>query len=318
MLSYLRLFRWPNLLVVALTQYLFRYAIILPLLEHNGIAPALSGVDFFLLVLATLLISAAGYAINDYFDLRTDRINKPSKIILGRKISRRSAILYHSLFNITAVVIGTYLALRVGHWPLMLIFLVVPTLLWLYSIRYKRRFLIGNIIVALLAGFVVAMVWIFESHALPTELMSHEAIITITYFARIYALFAFIATLAREIIKDIEDIKGDAKTACKTIPIVSGIHATKKLITFLTIALIVFVAYFQFYILQRDFDLIFAYLLVAVQIPSILMINKILTAKEKQDYGSLSKFSKFIMLTGVLSMFLFYFYLQNGFPLTLE
>ncbi|MBW6479770.1 MAG: geranylgeranylglycerol-phosphate geranylgeranyltransferase [Bacteroidales bacterium] len=315
MVAYLRLFRWPNLLMVAAIQYLFRYAIIQPLLKSKGLELALSHGEFFLIVLATMLITAAGYAINDYFDLRTDRINKPHRIILGRKISRRSAIFYHSLFNIIAVLLGAYMAIRVQYWPLGFVFLIVPTLLWLYSIRYKRKFLMGNVIVAVLAGFVVAIVWVFESHALAAEGVRDFDFLNISYFSRVYALFAFLTTLLREIIKDIEDIKGDAKTGCKTIPVLAGVHSTKKLLIFLTITIIILVGWFQIFILLRDFDLLFAYLLLAVQIPFIIMINKIMTAKEKADYRNLSHFSKWIMVAGIFSMFIFSFYLQGGFPL---
>lgn len=315
MVAYLRLFRWPNLLMVVAIQYLFRYAIIQPLLQSKGLEFALSHGEFSLIVLATMLITAAGYAINDYFDLRTDRINKPERIILGRKISRRSAIFYHSLFNIIAVLLGTYMAIRVQNWPLLFVFLIVPTLLWLYSIRYKRKFLIGNIIVAILAGFVVAIVWVFESHALAAEGIRDVDFMNISYFSRVYALFAFLTTLLREIIKDIEDIKGDAKTGCKTIPVVAGVHSTKKLLIFLTVTVIILVGWFQVFILLRDFDLLFAYLLLAVQIPFIIMINRIMTAKERSDYRNLSLFSKMVMVAGVFSMFIFSFYLQGGFPL---
>jgi 4-hydroxybenzoate polyprenyltransferase len=315
MVAYLRLFRWPNLLMVAAIQYLFRYAIIQPLLQSKGLELSLSHGGFSLIVLATMLIAAAGYAINDYFDLRTDRINKPHRIILGRKISRRSAIFYHSLFNIIAVLLGAYMAIRVQYWPLLFVFLIVPTLLWLYSIRYKRKFLMGNVIVAVLAGFVVAIVWVFESHALAAEGIRDVDFSNISYFSRVYALFAFLTTLLREIIKDIEDIKGDAKTGCKTIPVVAGVHSTKKLLIFLTITIIILVGWFQIFILLRDFDLLFAYLLLAVQIPFIIMINRIMTAKEKADYRNLSRFSKLIMVAGIFSMFIFSFYLQGGFPL---
>ncbi len=316
MLAYLRLFRWPNLLVVALTQYLFRYAIIIPLLKSHGIEPALTHPAFFMLVLATLLITAAGYAINDYFDLRADRINKPEKIVLGKHISRRTAIFYHSLFNISGVLLGVVLSLMVGYWPLSFLFIIVPTLLWMYSIRYKKKLFVGNFLVAVLAAFVVAIVWVFDFQALGDSISAHHpAIYNINSFVRVYALFAFLTTLVREIIKDVEDIRGDAKTGCKTIPITSGIRASKKIIVFFTIAIIAFVLFIQIYLLRRDFDLIFTYLIFTVQLPFIFMINKTVTAAEKSDYTYLSRFAKFTMVAGVLSMLLFYFYIREGFSI---
>ncbi len=313
-MSYLRLFRWQNLLVIAITQYLFRYAIITPLIHAAGYSLTFTHFDFSLLVLATLLISAAGYAINDYFDLNADRINKPTKIILVKSVSRRWAIFSHSLFNILAVLIGLYLAVKINQWQLVFIFLIVPTLLWLYSIRYKRKFLIGNIIIGVLSAFVIAVVWVFEFHAMSLEaLPDNETLLYIGRFVRIYAFFAFLTTLAREIIKDIEDIKGDVKIGCRTIPIVSGIRATKQLIVFVVLILLAFVAYFQIYILRFDYDLLFTYILFAIQIPFIFIINKTLTAKEKSDYSNLSILMKLVMLSGIFTMFLFYFYFQQGF-----
>lgn len=316
MLAYFRLFRWPNLAVVALTQYLVRYAIIIPLLEQNGIEPALSHLSFALLVLSTLFITAAGYAINDYFDLRADRINKPDKIVLGKHISRRTAIFYHSLFNVAGVVLGVFLSLTVGNWQLAFLFIVIPFLLWMYSIRYKKKYFIGNFIVAVLAAFVVAIVWVFDFQALNgTAITDTDAINSISFLVRSYAFFAFLATLVREIIKDTEDIRGDAKTGCKTIPIVSGIRTTKRIIIFFNIALVALVIAMQVYLVRRDFDLLFVYLIFAVQLPFIMMINKTINAAEKSDYNYLSRFAKLTMLGGVLSMVILYFYIQEGFSI---
>ncbi len=311
MFVYIKLFRWPNLLVIAFTQYLFRYCIVVPVLQNHEIKPFFTDLQFFLLVLATILVTAAGYAINDYFDLRIDRINKPHKIILGKELSRRKAILAHTILNIIAVIIGLYLAYLVKYFVLAGVFIVVPALLWLYSIRYKRKFLIGNVIVSFLSAIVIAIVWAFEYRGLLLvyENKINDAAIFINQFLRVYMLFAFLSSFIREVIKDIEDIKGDMKTGCKTIPIVSGVRNAKRLIIVMAVILIFFVGYFQIHLLKEEYDFIFAYLLFAVQIPLILFINKINIAKEKADYTLNSRFAKFIMIAGVFSMFLFYFYL---------
>lgn len=317
MIAYLKLFRWQNLLIIVFIQYLLRYCIIEPILINEGYSFGLSNLDFFLLVLATVLITAAGYAINDYFDLKTDRINKPHKIILGKKLSRRKAIFSHTLLNIIAVLIGIYLAYRVNFWSLSAIFVVIPTLLWLYSIRYKRKFFIGNLIISLLAAFVIVIVWVFEFHAIALKpgidvSLLREKTSLISDYVKIFALFAFLVTLLREIVKDIEDIKGDAKIGCKTIPIVSGVRQCKNILIILTIVIIVFTGYFQVLMLSlgNPYNLLFLYILLTVQIPLILTINKIHIAKEKLDYHIISRLVKFIMITGIFSMFLLYFYLS--------
>jgi len=276
----------------------------------------LTHVSFALLVTATILIAAAGYAINDYFDLRADRINKPEKIILGKSISRRSAILYHSLFNIIALLIGIYICAVTGLWPFIFIFIVIPGLLWMSSIRYKKKFFIGNFIVAVMAAFVVAIVWMFDFHSLTVPIeTSRPAVAAINNYVRTYALFAFLITLLREIVKDVEDIKGDSKTGCKTIPIASGITVTRRIIVFIILLVIFLALYIQVYLINRDFDLLFAYIILAVQLPLIFMINKTINAIEKQDYSSLSRLSKFIMFSGVLAMLVVYFYIKEGFSI---
>jgi len=309
MLAYLKLFRWQNLLIIALSQYLFRHCIIIYSLKSYDVQPFFSDFEFFLLVLATILATAAGYAINDYFDLRIDRINKPHKIILGKELSRRKAIFAHTILNIVAVIIGLFLAYRVRYFQLAAVFVIVPALLWIYSIKYKRKFLIGNIVVSLLSAIVIAIVWLFEYRGIILYYNLDVETTHLNYLLWFYLLFAFFSTFIREVIKDIEDIKGDLKTGCKTIPIVAGIRSSKKLIIILIVILIFFVGYFQIYLLRIEYDFIFAYLLFAVQIPLVLFINRINLAKEKIDYTINSRFAKFIMVAGVFSMFLFCFYL---------
>lgn len=310
MVAYLKLFRWQNLLILAIIQILFRYCVIQPLLQIGGYELAMSDIDFALLVAATIFTSAAGYAINDYFDLRTDRINKPHKIILGKELSRRKAISSHIILTITAIAIGFYLAYKVNNWSLTLVFIVIAVILWLYSIRYKRKFLIGNILISALAAFVIAIVWIFEYNAIALTTAIDVESLQINDFVQIFAIFAFATTLLREIIKDIEDIKGDAKTGCKTVPIVSGVRNCKNLLILIALAIIFFAGYFQIIMLRVEdypYHWLFIYILLTVQIPLILMINKIHIAKEKLDYQILSRLAKFIMIMGIFSMCLLYF-----------
>ena len=109
--------------------------------------------DFILLVAATVFITAGGYVINDYFDIKTDLINK-GKVIVGTKIPRRQAMMWHNIFNIAGVSIGFYISWKAGYLWLGTLFLIVSGLLYFYSASYKRQFLIGNIIVAILTAMV--------------------------------------------------------------------------------------------------------------------------------------------------------------------
>lgn len=307
--SYLRLFRWSNLLIMALAQILFRYAVILPAMQSRGIEPRLGHPGFLLLVLATLLISAAAYAINDYFDLRIDRINKPQRIILGKAISRRKAILAHTLLSFAGTILGFILAWRIGYWPLALVFVAIPALLWLYSLRYKRRFLVGNLLVAFLSAFVILLVWIVEYRSMLPELALNQLIPQLTIFARVYAFFAFFTTLVREIIKDAEDIRGDAKAGCRTIPVVLGIPATRRLLLGMIALMFLLIGYGQLILFREGFQLLLGYLLLLVQVPVLGLLFQGFRASSQEEFKKMQNMLKFIMLTGILSMLLLSIYL---------
>lgn len=179
----------------------------------------------------------------------------------------------------------------------------------MYSIKYKRKFFIGNFIVSLLSAFVVAVVWVFEVHALESLGRMDDALLnTMDYLVKAYAMFAFLTSLSREIVKDMEDIKGDQKTGCKTIPIVWGVSATQKLVMVLALVIMALVAYFQFYVFQPRLYWVSLYFLLGVQLPFAWVVIRAARAREKQHYSNLSKLIKLVMIAGVASMWLVYYY----------
>jgi 4-hydroxybenzoate polyprenyltransferase len=301
--AYFRLFRWKNLLMILLAQMLFRYAIAGPVFWEMGMELPLHKVWFLLLVLSTLMISAAGYAINDYFDLRADRINKPDMLIIGRILDRRDAILAHKLLNVAGVLIGLALAFHVRSYLLLLAFLLIPAALWLYSIRWKRSLLVGNIMVALLAAMVTGIVWYTEQRAAQlftdTDMagLSHMGVM-----ALFYSLFAFTTNLVREIFKDVQDLRGDAASGARTFPVVAGVRKTVWLATVLLILNVVLIGMFSFWLEARSLIVPVVYLGVAVQIPLLLMIPASRVARTSDRFGKLQRYMKWIMLIGLLSM----------------
>ena len=309
MLHYLKLIRIQNLFIIVLTQYLFRYFILLPILKDNSILPILSDFNFALLVFSTLLIAAAGYAINDYFDIRTDRINHPHKIIVGRHISRRVAMLLHQILNIIAVIIATYVCYKIGSFKLLFIQIIMITLLWMYSVKFKSYFLVGNILVAFSSAMTILIVWIFDIYAVYTsgQLLNYITRENIRLFLWTYATFAFVVSIIREIIKDIEDIEGDKKIGCATIPIVIGISKTKLFLYSFIILSIIPLGYFLYKTyLMPDMLILFWYIIFALIIPFIYLGYLTFVAKNKNDFSFLSKITKFIMLAGVLSIILIF------------
>jgi 4-hydroxybenzoate polyprenyltransferase len=157
--AFFRLIRWPNLVFIALTQYLFYTCIVNPVTWKDTVNwPAISTKYFWLLSFSSVLVAAGGYIINDYFDLNIDRINKPDKLVIGKIISRRWAMLWHVVISLAGILIGLYVGIKIFHskkWLIGLADLVCVILLIFYSTTFKKKLLIGNIIISLLTAWVV-------------------------------------------------------------------------------------------------------------------------------------------------------------------
>jgi len=317
--SILRLIRFPNLVIIAATQYAMRYLLMEPLLPSDTFTLQFGDTQFFFLVLSTIFIAAAGYIINDYFDTQADMINKPARVVVGVKVSRRVAMTLHAALNIIGVGIGIYLAFYIKLPSLSFVFLIATGLLWFYSTNYKRQFLVGNLSVAFLTGLVPLMVVLFEIPMLNREygqvMLRNDA--SFNYiFAWVggFSFFAFLTTLTREVIKDAEDFEGDMAYGMKTVPIVLGVVWT-KVVVLLLIGLTVFmliylqVKYILFSVEPLDY-LSLAYFLLFLILPLIGLSVQVLAAKTKRGYSRASNLIKIVMLTGILYSALV-FYLVN-------
>ena len=313
MKAFFKLIRWENLLIVILTMVLIRYAVLGPivskfgviLLKGNGAEVPMelqfSWYDFILLVAATVFLTAGGYVINDYFDIKTDLINK-GKVIVGTKISRRRVMMWHNIFNIAGVLAGFYISWISGYIWLGTLFLVVSGLLYFYSASYKRQFLIGNIVVATLAAMVPLLVVFYEWPALykyyTLNAVTLPDINIIFYWVGGFALFAFLTTLTREIIKDIEDFEGDAAYGRNTLPVVIGVNGAKIVslsLVILTVALLYLIWYFFI-----DDNITLIYLSVAIVLPLAFVIYRVVVSSNRKQLHSASSIMKIVMLTGIL------------------
>lgn len=305
-LIYFRLFRWPNLLVLVLTQYLFRYAVLLPAVEARGLQPGMPHWLFALLVASTAGIAAAGYAINDYFDLGIDRINKPGRIILGRILGRRHAIFAHQLLNLVSVSLGLFASIRLDSWLMALVFLGSPAILWLYSVRLKRGFLGGNLVVALLTAFPVGLVWLAEYRGLvQTGAWVQAGWAEMNQLVWFYGLLAFLLTVAREILKDMEDMQGDGCMGCRTVPLVMGQKKAKLIVIFLLLLLVMCIAFSQAILFRPGNPGMSLYLAIMVQLPSLAIIPALWREERKEGYGRLQRLTKLILAAGVVSMLVY-------------
>ena len=311
-----KLIRWKNLLIIAFTQYCIRYLLINGMLKfmNLGIILQLSNFNFFLLSFSTLCIASAGYIINDYFDTRIDTFNKPNKVVVGKSISRRQAMLLHTVINIIGVALGFYVGYRVGLIKLGFIHLLSTGLLWFYSTDFKKQLLIGNIVIAFLTAMVPMIVVLYE---LPVLVSKYKTIMLysglnfnhILLFVTTYAGFAFLTSLIREIVKDMEDHFGDRQFGCKTIPIVLGISPTKKIVYALVVVEMLLLLLVQIKQLASLDLTSVIYFGICFQTSFSILLYQIKKADNPSDYHKASRTLKVIMLLGVVYSALYYYLL---------
>jgi 4-hydroxybenzoate polyprenyltransferase len=304
--AFLRLVRLPNLFFIVLTQVLFYYAILIPGFNNRGLMNTLRPFHFFLLSLSCVLIAAAGYIINDYFDLNIDRLNKHEKLVIEKIIKRRWAIIWHWILSGIGVLIGFYISWKIRNIFIGLSHVVVVAMLWLYSTTFKRKLLVGNIVISLLTAWVILVLYLceFRLHTF-VDAAFHQVLSRIYKFAVLYAGFAFIISLVREVIKDIEDMHGDAAYHCRTMPIVWGVNVSKVFAATWLVVLILSLAVLQFYVLQYRWWWVVAYNTVFIILPLILILRDLYRANITADYHRLSGLVKSVMLAGILSLLLF-------------
>lgn len=321
---FLKLIRWQNLLIIVITQVLIRYAIIKPVAGLMHIRVAATGilepmtlqmapVDFIILLLATLFIAAGGYVINDYFDIRTDLINR-GEVIVGTRIPRRKAMMWHNILNLAGVAGGFYISYRIGYFWVGIIFLMVSGLLYFYSATYKRQFLLGNIIVSLLIATIPLMVLAYEipvmySHyaAIASEMPSLKIL---AVWVGGFALFAFITSLILEIIKDMKDFEGDKAYGSNSLPVVAGIKVSRMIVLALQVITIVMLLFTWFTFLHDRITLI--YMLAAIIIPLIISIGFLLYGKTDNRLKTSAFFMKIVMLAGILYSVVVWLILEKG------
>ncbi len=306
--AFFRLVRWPNLVFIALTQLLFEYSIFE---KVYGETPLYAGEkqQFFFIVIASVLIAAAGYIINDYFDLNIDQVNKPGKVVVNQFINRRWVIFWHMFLSLLGFFF-TVLALPVGqYWHIVLANLGSIILLWFYSTNFKKQLLIGNIVISLLTAWVIVILY-FSKYPLQIRnlLQIDHNEIRLFRFMIVYASFAFVISLVREVIKDMEDVEGDRKYGCRTMPIVWGMNASKVFVAVWLIVLIAALFILQLYVVPFGWWYSIVYCILLIIIPLLWILVKLFKAQTPKDFHRLSTVVKLVMFTGILSMIFFRVY----------
>lgn len=299
-IAFLKLIRIENLVIMILTQCCIQYFVLDDFIKYTSFNSTL----FFISLLSTTLIAAAGYIINDYFDVKTDKINRPESVVLDVTIKRRWAMLLHIIFSAIGLVLGLYLALKCHHIKIVAFQLLSIVLLWFYSTHFKKQLLVGNLVVSLLTAAIPLLPFIYDFYfMIDLNPITMELVIPMMkplfYSVLAYSIFAFLTSFTREVIKDMEDYKGDVQTGCKTMPIVWGM-VTSKVVSFFTVVITIgclLLVCLHFFKSQNFLPLYYILGLIILPLISIVLIT--VSAKSSKDFKMASLLLKFVMLFGI-------------------
>lgn len=304
---YLQLLRVGNLTFVAILIYVMEKWVATPLLQLEQFGELMPWWILTLLIVSVVSIAAGGYVINDYFDVKIDRINRPDNLVVTRIISRDTAM--HIFYGLTAigVIAGTVVAWWAHSWTLLFTYVVIPGLLWFYSASYKRMFLVGNLVVAFASAIVPLLVAIANAdylHHLYQNALAYSPIVGELYvWTGGFAIFAFLLTWVREIVKDIEDIEGDREMECRTLPIVWGDKVAKIIATILLVVIATLIVYILFAVLPFSHEwksLPTRYVVFGLIVPILCSIVLLWAANNRTEYHRVQTIIKFAMFMGML------------------
>ena len=307
-MHFIRLIRPLNLIIIALTMYGLGWYF--DPMEGCSCTYIVTDWPFFWLVFSTVLIAAGGNIINDYFDVRADRINKPHRLIITKHIKKRTAIVMHWTINLIAFSIALYLSWIMDSFWYLFIHLFSINVLWFYSMYFKRQFLTGNVLIAALTALVPVLVGIFfyQQNLANTEWYNMELFPfnlngstprIVMYISLGLAIFAFLLNLAREVIKDMEDVDGDKKLHAKTLPISLGYKKSKWFVGIALFAAICAAGMLIYLIEAFTIMTVLPGIIAAILI--LIAIILVSSASTKSDYRRINHCLKLAMTVGLLT-----------------
>ncbi len=305
-MTYLKLIRWQNVLMVLMTQVLTFSFIVVPL--HD--APDQFALPFLTLMLASFFIVSGGYIINDYYDVEIDRKNKPGKMVVGKQISRQHALQIYLLHSLLGALTGIYTAILLKSVFFGLLFILAIAILWLYSYQLKKTLFWGNIVVAIMAAapvYSVLMVVFFsewsEAGGVRQWFVSNQRLVAFVFG---YSFFAVTTHFMREIVKDIQDMDGDKAYRCMTVPIRYGKTKSVGIVKGLVVAVMFFLL-MGFYILYQEGFLLMSFYSIVLMAVMVFITIRLSKAESSADFGRAGTLIKWLMLFGILSMILISF-----------
>lgn len=299
-IHFLKLVRWNNLFIIAISMasvwFFVNHRYLIQEEMHLN-APWIA-----LLILGTVLIAAGGYIINDYFDIKIDAVNRPDTLIISNQITGRQAQISHIILSIIGLIMNIGVAIHIGNIFLGLITIGSIVLLWFYSTHFKRMSIIGNVLVALLTAISIAQLFFFEPGLYPYIhdgfIISSGRVNPILLILGISA-FAFMLNWMREVIKDMEDIKGDTEEGCRTYPIVYGLKAATTFVLRIGFCAILFLVIAVIYLFLHSKYI--SGTLALIPIAHLIWTMYLLPMKgSSRHYAMISRMMKIIMLEGLL------------------
>jgi len=295
-MNWLNIVRWKNLLIILFIFSVFRYGFLVP----QNVALALTDFQYYILAFSVMFISAAGYVINDIHDRKADRINKPNKNTIGVNggISEKKARTFYWLLNALGIALGYFMGYTVGLSVLGTIHFIALLLLWMYSTDFKHRPFIGNFIIASLAALVIIVIPLFD--VAPANKNYIDQYYPLFYIFGVYAFFAFLTSLIREIIKDAEDHKGDKRMGSKTLAVLFSLKIFKVVVNILSAILLISLVLITYFF--RENIILVVYLILFLVLPILLNMYWVATADHSNQWRRAATLMKFIMIFGISSV----------------
>ncbi len=296
--DFLNFIRWKNVLMIGLLLFLIKYV----LFERFELNVTLDHFHYTLLALSTICVAIAGYIINDINDIEADKINKPNRLYVGKKISRFQAYNFFIGFNSIGLLAGMYLSYHVGHTSYFIIYVLTSLLLYQYAKYLKKKLLIGNLLVAFAVFLSIVLPLVFDLLPVTNPLNESRQLVVFKLIG-VFALFGFFLTVIREFVKDMEDVRGDEKIGAKSLPLVLGVKKTKGIVLLTTLLLCSAVAFFAFMLYSFD-QMATLYLSIFVLAPLLYFAFQMGKASGQKEYHRSSAILKIVMVLGILTLLL--------------
>ena len=305
-IAWIQLIRLPNIIILAAIIILLHIGVYLPVYRAVNVESSFSIWIFGIFVLSLCLIAAGGNVINDYFDYHIDLINKPQKLVINKVISSQNALTGYQVLTIAGILGGFLTGWLLGILKIGFFFGFGALILYSYSKTYKRKLLIGNLMIAFLGFLSILMLWVIEFFALrnnPDSFVSvYPSLVKINLIIGGYAFFAFLTTIVREIIKDIEDIEGDRANGCRTLPITTSLQTTRLVLTGLIMLTIFLLIPCQILCWKNNMQVLAFFIAPAIQLQLVLLLVNLFKAENKSDYHTASTSMKWIMVAGIIGI----------------